>query len=234
MRVNALNNHQAFSWYQLHRGRHLASSNAVHEAIDAQRRALETSSREAYRGLDDTRSQLRTGDGALQTQTLIAQRIQELAIQGSNAGLPSVARQAISGELKALQEEFGRVTQTKGLGNQDLLKGGTLQSLHSASGTPVDYALPDLTTSASSLSGIEDQSPNDVLDTARAALNNVTTARASLGAQENLLSRASSNLETSIEHLMQADARSGNNATESVLERTRREMRAALMTFSRG
>ena len=50
------------------------------------------SMKEAQRGVADAQSLMRIGEGSLNSQSQIATRIQELAIQGANAGLTPEAR----------------------------------------------------------------------------------------------------------------------------------------------
>ena len=72
------------------------------QAIEAEMSTKVRSMKEAQRGVADTQSLMRIGEGSLNAQSQIATRIQELAIQGANAGLTPEARAAISGEMSAL------------------------------------------------------------------------------------------------------------------------------------
>lgn len=202
------------------------------QAIEAEMASKANSAQEAARGLQDAQALLRIGEGGIDTQTQIASRIRELAIQGNNAGIPQEARDAIAGELGALQAEFARVGAVTSFGTNTVADGGSLSVVADSSGTRIDQTLPNLGPTASSLAGVESMPPAAAISFASSALSATLSARAQLGAYDNQYSTATSNLLQSMEHHTQALARlnamNSERQEQSPLERLREELRNRL------
>ena len=183
------------------------------QAIETEMAAKASSAREAARGMQDAQAMVRIGEGGLEMQTQLASRIQELAIQGANAGLSQGARDAIAGELGALQSEFERIGATTPIGTNNLQDGGALEVVADDSGSAIQQTLPTMGPTATSLSGIENAAPAAAISFASSALSATVSARAQLGAYDNQYTAAQSNLAQSMENHTQALARL--NATRS-------------------
>ena len=229
LRINALSRSAAALAYQQPR-----FVDTARQAIEAERLAKASSAREASRGVQDAQAMLRIGDGSLEIQSQLASRIQELAIQGANAGIPQEARDAISGELGALQAEFARIGSTSTMGATTLENGGQLSVIASDSGSLIEQTLPSMGPTASSLSGVDSAPSATAISLASSALSSTLSARAQLGAFDNQFSRARSNLAQSMENHTQALARlnatNPDKDTESPLAQLRAELRARLQT----
>ena len=115
--------------------------------------------KEAQRGVADAQSLMRIGEGSLNPQSQIATRIQELAIQGANAGLTPEARAAIAGEMGALQQEFERIGNTASIGSTSLADGGNLDVLADDSGSVIAQTLPPTGPTAANLAGVDTVPP---------------------------------------------------------------------------
>jgi len=202
------------------------------QAIEAEMAAKASSAREVSRGLQDAQALVRIGEGGLEIQSQIASRIQELAIQGANAGLSPEARDAIAGELGTLQSEFERIGSTTTFGTNNLQDGGQLNTAASESGTFIEQTLPATGPAAAGLAGIESIPATAAITNASSALSATLSARAQLGAFDNQYSTAQSNLAQSMENHTQALARlntaQSEAGIESPLARLRAELRARL------
>ena len=227
LRINSLSRSAATHTYQRPR-----FVDTARQAIETEMAAKASSAREAARGVQDAQAILRIGDGGLEMQSQIASRIQELAIQGANAGIPQEARDAIAGELGALQAEFARIGGTTPMGNSNLADGGSLEVVASDSGSLIEQSLPTMGPTALSLSNVDTAPPAAVISFASSALASTLSARAQLGAFDNQFSRASSNLAQSLENHTQSLARlnatNSDKEPENPLARLRAEIRARL------
>ena len=77
------------------------------QAIEAEMSTKVRSMKEAQRGVADTQSLMRIGEGSLNAQSQIATRIQELAIQGANAATLAIkALKSSRLNIKSLQSYF--------------------------------------------------------------------------------------------------------------------------------
>ena len=140
-------------------------------------------------------------------QSQIATRIQELAIQGANAGLTPEARAAISGEMGALQKEFERIGNATSIGSNTLADGGALDVIADDTGSVIAQELPPMGPTAANLSGVDTAPPAAAISFASSALSSTLSARAQLGTYDNIYARAESNLAQSMENHVQALSR---------------------------
>ena len=77
----------------------------------------------AVRNANDGISLAQTAEGALQQSTDILQRMRDLALQSANGSNSATERQALNNEVKQLQEELNRISETTTFGGQNLLDG---------------------------------------------------------------------------------------------------------------
>ena len=78
---------------------------------------------------------------------------------GSECRYPQEARDAIAGELGALQAEFARIGGTTPMGNSNLADGGSLEVVASDSGSLIEQSLPTMGPTALSLSNVDTAPP---------------------------------------------------------------------------
>ena len=202
------------------------------QAIEAEMSTKVRSMKEAQRGVADAQSLMRIGEGSLNSQSQIATRIQELAIQGANAGLTPEARAAIAGEMGALQQEFERIGNTTSIGSTTLADGGNLDVLADDTGTTIAQTLPGTGPTAANLAGVDTAPPAAAISFASSALSATLSARAQLGTYDNIYARADANLAQSMENHVQAltrmNAAAKDQQSDSPLARLRAEIRARL------
>ena len=202
------------------------------QAIEAEMSTKVRSMKEAQRGVADTQSLMRIGEGSLNAQSQIATRIQELAIQGANAGLTPEARAAISGEMGALQKEFERIGNVTSIGSNTLADGGTLDVIADDTSSVIAQELPPMGPTAANLSGVDTVPPAAAISFASSALSSTLSARAQLGTYDTIYARAESNLAQSMENHVQAlsrmNAAAKDQQLDSPLARLRAEIRARL------
>ncbi len=77
----------------------------------------------AVRNANDGISLAQTAEGALQQSTNILQRMRDLSLQSANGSNSDSERTALNGELKQLQKELDRISNTTTFGGQKLLDG---------------------------------------------------------------------------------------------------------------
>lgn len=77
----------------------------------------------AVRNANDGISLAQTAEGALQQSTNILQRMRDLSLQSANGSNSANERQALNSEVKQLQSELNRISETTTFGGQKLLDG---------------------------------------------------------------------------------------------------------------
>lgn len=77
----------------------------------------------AVRNANDGISLAQTAEGALQQSTNILQRMRDLTLQSANGSNSGTERQALNSEVKQLQSELNRISETTTFGGQKLLDG---------------------------------------------------------------------------------------------------------------
>ena len=107
------------SGYRINRAGDDAAGLKISEKMRSQVRGLTRASTNAQDGV----SLIQTAEGALNEAHSILQRMNELAVQGSNDTNEGIDRDAINEELTALTEELDRISQTTQFNKQNLLDG---------------------------------------------------------------------------------------------------------------
>jgi flagellin len=168
---------------------------------------------QAIRNANDGISLAQTADGALATATEAMQRMRELAVQGANGTNATEDSTNLKKEFDALAKEVTRLaTDTKFNGTNILATGGTAVTIQVGADTDDEIAIDatDLEAIAGDISAADLSDPAgakaalDVLDT---AIESATGLRADLGATQNRLSYAISNLQSSVENQSAAKSR---------------------------
>lgn len=107
------------SGYRINRAGDDAAGLKISEKMRSQIRGLNKASTNAQDGV----SLIQTAEGALNEAHSILQRMNELAVQGSNDTNEDIDRNAINQELNALVEELDRISETTQFNKQNLLNG---------------------------------------------------------------------------------------------------------------
>ena len=189
-----------------------AAGLAIADRMNAQVKGMNV----AIRNSNDGISMAQTAEGALATATDILQRMRELATQSKNATNGTSDRANLDSEFQALGSEITRIsTQTK-FNGQSVISGAGAKAysfqVGADSAQTVDVTTTDLaagTEVAKVIAGeITDATKaGTAMDDIDAALDEVTTSRASLGASINRFQFTIANLQTSVENQTAARGR---------------------------
>src|SRR3954470_14177818 len=171
-----------------------AAGLAISEKMRAQVRGLAQAERNAYDGI----SLVQTSEGALSEQHSILQRVRELAVQRNNGTLTTSDQGKIDDEVAALTAELGRINTNTKFNGLDVTQGSFTFQVGANSGETMSTTLTQIDFSSVSAGDI------DSIDT---ALASVSTNRSQLGALQNRLEHAISNLGVFQENISSAESR---------------------------
>ncbi len=189
-----------------------AAGLGVAESLDAQ----SASGRVAMRNTNDGISVIQTAEGAMDSVGDIVTRMRELAVQSSSETLADDERAYIQDEFEQLSAEVDRIASSTSFNGTALSDGSTTQldvqvGINNTANDRITITLSDLTASSlgvdtgavdlSSATGA--QAAIDVFDT---ALDSVSGYRSDLGAVQNRLDSALSNMEVYVENLEGAES----------------------------
>ena len=210
------------SGIKINKGADDAAGLAISESLRSDIRTL----RQAVRNGNDGVSMINITEGALNEQGGILIRLRELASQAATGTVGSTERQTIQLEFNALRNELDRISATTEFNGQNLIDGSLASSVTSADQILIQIGLDsredsrinlnerlDLKASTSAVLGIGDLSMTGAaqaltaLDAMDSAINTVSSARGKVGAVQNRLVRAISNLEIAIENVTAAESR---------------------------
>jgi flagellin len=209
------------SGIRINRGADDAAGLAISESLRSDIRTL----RQAVKNGNDGISLINITEGALNEQAGIIIRLRELASQAATGTVGSTERQTIQLEFTALQNEIDRISNTTEFNGQKLIDGSLASTVTSENHILVQIGI-DATdnsrinlnqqldinaVSASSLaiSSVSVTSADNALtalDTMNSALTTITQTRGKVGAVQNRLVRAISNLSVGIENLQAAES----------------------------
>lgn len=170
--------------------------------------------RQATRNAQDGISLIQTAEGGLNETHSILNRMRDLTVQAANDTNSADDRAAIKLEIDQLTEEIGRISSDTKFNGQRLL-GGTVTALNIQIGANSDdTALTVSTIDASAVALGIDALTVDTAVNAKAAtalidtaIQTVSNARATFGAQQNRLDHTINNLTTTQENLSEANSR---------------------------
>jgi flagellin len=184
------------SGYRINRAADDAAGLAISEKMRAQISGLGQAQRNAQDGI----SLVQTAEGALTEVHSMLNRVRELKVQYDNGTLSTSDKTAISEEVGKLTAEITAIsTETKFNGNS-LLGGATFGFVVGADGETIATDAVTLTTAT----GVTMSSTLGQIDT---AIDDVSSARAKLGAVQNRLEHRLANLATYQENLVAAESR---------------------------
>lgn len=190
-----------------------AAGLAIAERMNVQVRGMNVAIRNANDGI----SMLQTAEGALGKVGDSLQRMRELAVQASNASNNAGDRTNLDAEYQALSDEVTRVLDgTKFNGTAVLNAAATLTFQVGAGTTAATDQIGVATTNLKTGTGVAAVLGGDLTSAANAAtamgnldtaIDEITSARANFGAQQNRFDSVISNLQTSSENLTAARGR---------------------------
>jgi flagellin len=209
------------SGIRVNRGADDAAGLAISESLRSDIRAL----RQAVRNGNDGIALINVTEGALNEQSGILIRLRELASQAATGTVGSTERQTIQLEFTALRNEIDRIAQTTSFNGQLLIDGSLSSTVSAGSQILIQIGLDSSADSRINLNteinlgsitssglGIDlisvtaSDAALTALDVMNSAITVVTQGRGKVGAVQNRLVRAISNISISIENLTSAES----------------------------
>jgi len=203
-----------------------AAGLAISQKMQAQINGLEQAQRNSQDGI----SLLQTAEGGLNETQSILQRMRELAVQSSNGTLQDSDRSKIQDEVKQLTSQINTIASDTQFNKKTLLSGGLSGSgiklqIGANETQTMTIKISAATASSLGVSGISVSSQanaSSAISSIDAAIQQVSTQRANIGAYQNRLQHTINNLGTSDQNLTAADSR-----IEDV------DMAKAMMTYTK-
>ena len=173
---------------------------------------------QATRNANDGISVIQSTEAALNESASVLTRLRELAMQSASDGIGDTERGYVQKEASALVDELERIAQVTEYNGTKLLNGATTSGLDfqvglgTSANDKINFNTLDATTGASGLavSGLllsSKASAVSALSTIDAALQKVSDARATLGANGNRFQSAINNIAAFSESLSAANSR---------------------------
>ncbi len=201
------------SGYKINRAGDDAAGLAISEKMRSQIRGLDKASTNAQDGI----SVVQTAEGALNEVHSILQRMNELATQAANDTNTSTDRTSLSLEISQLGSEIDRIASTTQFNTMNLLDGsftGKKLQVGALSGQSIDLKISSMKASmlglgsaGSGLAVSSFTSAGQTMSKVQAAIDKVSTQRATLGAVQNRLEHTIANLDTTSENTSAAESR---------------------------
>jgi flagellin len=195
------------SGYRINRASDDAAGLAISEKMQAQVGGLE----QAQRNAQDAVSLVQTAEGALNEVHSMLQRVRDLAVQFNNGTLATSDKAAITAEVAQLCEEISKIGSETQFNGIALLSGGnsiTFQ-IGASDGNTISVSAIKLFGSGSTFkvdSSIFSFSGMVTLQSIDDAINDVSTARGTLGATQNRLEHTLNNLATYEQNLQSSES----------------------------
>jgi flagellin len=181
-----------------------AADDAAGLAISEKMRSQINGTDQAQRNAMDGISLVQTAEGAYNEMHSILQRVRELAVQAQNGTLSTADTGAIDQEVGQLTAELTRIAGNTQFNGLAVLNGSfTLQvGADSGGGNQIGFTLASI--DFSSLGSAASAGAISAIDT---AITSVSNARSTLGAVQNRLEHAVSNLGVYQENISAAESR---------------------------
>lgn len=184
-----------------------AAGLSIATKMDSQIRGMSQAARNANDGI----SMAQTADGGLATAVDALQRMRELSVQGSTGTVGTTDAANLDKEYQALATEVTRIaTDTKFNGKAILSKAGAAKTtiqVGADSKQTIDLPKTDLESAAVAGDLTNATNSDKALQAIDTALETINSMRADLGASQNRLGFAVSNLQSSIENQSAAKSR---------------------------
>jgi flagellin len=195
------------SGYRINRAADDAAGLAISEKLQSQIGGLD----QAQRNAQDAVSLVQTGEGAMQEVTSMLQRVRDLAVQFNNGTLSSSDKAAITAEVSQLCAEISRIGSDTEFNGISLLTGSTSITFQVGAndGETISVTATQLFGAGSTYkvdSGIFTFGATVTLASIDAAIQNVSDARADLGAVQNRLEHTLNNLSNYEENLTASES----------------------------
>ncbi|GAA2900258.1 flagellin [Microbacterium esteraromaticum] len=216
------------SGFRINRAADDAAGLAISEGLRAQVGGLNVAARNAQDGI----SVIQTAEGALTEVHSILQRMRDLAVQAGSDSNNTDSRTALQGEINGLASELNRIGANTQFNGINLMDGAALSFQVGANGNvagtdlsnTITVNLADLATAVAGVATLESTGADlaagsvaiDVSSAASAAagvelidaaITNVSTARADLGAKQNRFESTINSLNVASENLGAAESR---------------------------
>ena len=198
------------SGYKINRAGDDAAGLAISETMRSQIAGLN----QAVNNANDAVGLIQTAEGALTETHSMLQRMKTLTTQAANGTYTATARDNIKAELDALQSEITRIaTTTKFNGETPLNSNGNLTFFIGASAEKdnvMNVAQQTMTAAALTISQIAVDTTTHAFAAMKsidAAIERVSTYRATLGAAQNRLEHTVNNLKVTSENITSAESR---------------------------
>jgi len=197
------------SGYKINRAADDAAGLAISEKMRSQIRGLDRASTNAQDGV----SVVQTAEGALNEVHSMLQRMNELATQAANDTNTSKDRGQIQLEIDQLTSEIDRVQSTTQFNTMNLLDGsftGKSLQVGSLSGQAIELNISNMGAASLGVSGLcvgSFASAGGAMKSIQAAIDTVSTQRATLGAVQNRLEHTIANLDNVSENTQAAESR---------------------------
>ena len=166
-----------------------------------------------------------TAEGGLDVQQEAVQRIRELSLQAQNGTLSSDNRAALNEEVQQLRAQIDSVAADTQFNGQNLLDSGANIDL-GASGNEVNIASSN--SAALGLDTLDISTPDGAaaaLDASSSALDQISTNRASIGAQQNRFESAINQREVAVANAQEAESNIRDlDLAQASIERTQNEV----------
>lgn len=175
-----------------------AAGLAISNKMTAQIRGLD----QAVRNANDGISLLQTAEGATHEITNMLQRMRELAVQSANDTYSDNDRAALNKEMEQLEAEITRIAGNTKWNNMPILSSDSITKnlqvgIANDDESTIAIAFEDLTAAGLEVTGLDvltHANSQSALDKVDAAISQVDSFRADLGAKINRLNYAADNL----------------------------------------
>lgn len=195
-----------------------AADDAAGLAISERMQAQIKSQGQAIRNANDGISMIQTAEGAMNEVSNMLIRFRELSMQGASDTIGDTERRFIDKEVQQLKSEIDRIAQSTEYNGTKLLNGeaGVLEVQIGLQNNPeqdrfqFDAGATQVTTDhleVSDLAVASKEASQENLEKIDTALNKVNENRANLGAMQNRLTSAVSNMQIYNENLSNAKSR---------------------------
>jgi flagellin len=206
------------SGFRINRAADDAAGLAISEGLRSQVGGLKVGARNAQDGV----SLVQTAEGALTEVHSMLQRMHDLSVQHANGAGNTDSQAALASEFNELETEIGRIKTNTKFNDSAALFSGTAKDFQ------VGYDNADvITVSATALADFSTGTAMAAIDiadsnTLQAAITEVSTQRAELGAIQNRFEHTINNVNVAVENL---------SASESRIRDT--DMAQEMMSFTR-
>jgi flagellin len=198
-----------------------ASDDAAGLGISTALTADITSMGQAQRNANDGTSLSQVAEGGMSSMQDIVSRMRELAVESSNGTLGATQRGYVQTEFKQLGAEINRISATTNFNGQQLLDGSASTGLtfqvgiNNTANDRMALSITKLTTSTLGAAGLHIASASlstatnaqAAIATFDAAITQLSTSRANIGAVQNRLQVTQDNLATASTNLSAANSR---------------------------